>query len=355
MAERRYWAIRMDTENRALLLDELQQGRLRQGWGWHASQDLTRITLREQAGKTLTDEERAARPARRMASDDGVQIGDLVVVPRFPEEGELLIAEVTGPYMFDRLELHGGQDVNELGKDYGHILPVRLPPGFNVPRDTSLLTAPLRRSLTCRSRMWSLDDHGAALDDVWKLVVVGPIGRGHERKRAVALQTVIARARAVVHDTLDAALELELRKSFGAAELEYVCVEMFRQLYPGAEVRHTGGPNEKGADVVVTWTDPDGLDDGLRWTLVVQVKCWTGIAQDVHSLEQLRLAVKSYDADAPVRAARLYTLCDEEAPEFAAHRRRLAEELGVPVTFVGRRAFIRQLRELALAGALDDL
>jgi hypothetical protein len=44
--ERRYWAIRTDKDNRTILLDEVQKGRLRQGWGYDSNQDL-RIIQKE--------------------------------------------------------------------------------------------------------------------------------------------------------------------------------------------------------------------------------------------------------------------------------------------------------------------
>jgi len=40
---RRYWAIRTDRHNRALLLDQVRQGRLRQVWGYDPSRDLRLI------------------------------------------------------------------------------------------------------------------------------------------------------------------------------------------------------------------------------------------------------------------------------------------------------------------------
>lgn len=352
MGERRYWAMRMDVENRELLVEELRRGRLRQGWGWDDRQDLRRIEERAAKGRKLVQVERVARLARRMASDDGIRPGDLVVVPRYPDDGRFLVVEVAGPYEFDPIELVGDRDVNGLGRDYGHILPVKLPRSNPTPVLSSdvLLSAGLKRSLTCRSRLWCLDEHAEVLDGLWERLVAGEY-REVPWDAANALQSMIDVAMTHVRGPLEAALLKELDHGFAASHLELVVLELLRHAYPGAEVQHTGGPKEHGADVVVRWSDPLSDEQGLDWTLLVQVKCWRGMADDVHPLKQLEHAIKHYRADGDVRAARVYTLCEGESEGFAARREELSQKTGVPVGFVDERGFLRQLRELAMRRA----
>jgi hypothetical protein len=124
---RRYWAIRTDRDNRAILLNELRQGRLRQGWGYDQNQDLRLIQSEIGKGgswwERLSAIQKEALPHLRMlaAADDSVQRGDWIVAPNLPEDGMFLVGEVNGEYWYEPLKLQGDTDVNNLGQDYGHV------------------------------------------------------------------------------------------------------------------------------------------------------------------------------------------------------------------------------------------
>ena len=131
MGEKRYWAIRTDKDNKSLLLDELRAGRLRQGWGYNPSQDLKLIQKEIDLGgkwwERITEEQKEALPHIRMlsAANDSVKKGDWVLVPNLPEYGSFFVAEIVGDYYFSLLEL--AEDIHNVGgRDYGHVLPVRL-------------------------------------------------------------------------------------------------------------------------------------------------------------------------------------------------------------------------------------
>ena len=51
MKNRNYWCYRIDTNNIKFFVDELNQGRLRQGWGWDEKQDLRNFKMDEGAGR----------------------------------------------------------------------------------------------------------------------------------------------------------------------------------------------------------------------------------------------------------------------------------------------------------------
>jgi len=107
---RRYWAIRTDKYNIPLILGELRAGRLRQGWGSNPSQDLRLVQAEISHGgnykERLTEVQKEVLGHLKMLSkaDDGVQVGDWILLPNLPEKGSFfLIAEVTGEYYFDML------------------------------------------------------------------------------------------------------------------------------------------------------------------------------------------------------------------------------------------------------------
>lgn len=112
-----YWIMRTDRrtdEIRNFIWQELQQGRLRQGWGWLEEQNLTVID--DTPNQQMTDEQRASwRGNRRMldSQGDGIKPGDIILVPHVPSDGVWsIVRRDTIPYKFD---LDNGME------DYGHL------------------------------------------------------------------------------------------------------------------------------------------------------------------------------------------------------------------------------------------
>ena len=346
---RSYWAMRTDSENRALLLDELRQGRLRQGWGHHDDQDLRMLAKKRKTGEDFSARERIAWRNRAMlGARGGIQIGDVVLLPNLPSRGEFILVEVAGPYRFEPLKLSGDADVNRLRQDYGHILEVKkLDELRPIPFRDDLVHAELRSSLTCRSRMWSLADYGPNIEE---LLVAPTTARAWDLKGSFS--KLLDRALQDVYEPLEAKIDTLLQQSFSAAEFEVPCLLLLRSLFPGAEVAHTSGPSEHGADLVVTWEDPladSSSSDDLSFRAVFQVKNWRGQAHDLHAIDQLVEAIRHYGGDYLVGGAYLLTLCDGEVPELRAKREAKSREMRTPIHFIGRKRMLNLMREYALA------
>ena len=161
----RYWAMRTDQSRRSWIWSELQNGRLRQGWGIHPSHNLERLADLSQRGVVFTDFEREVwRGNRRLlpSQPDSMQIGDLVVFLNMPRRGVWSIAQVTGGY---RYEVSTQANAWDGSPDYGHIRDVELltdERGVNPDREG--VSDALRRSMRPMSRMWSLDAHWEVID-----------------------------------------------------------------------------------------------------------------------------------------------------------------------------------------------
>lgn len=86
----RYWMMRVDHWNAgALLWTELQAGRLRQGWGYRADQDLVVLETKKKSGVALTEHQtRTWRGNRRMlpSQTDGIAQGDVIMDEHYPCE-----------------------------------------------------------------------------------------------------------------------------------------------------------------------------------------------------------------------------------------------------------------------------
>lgn len=346
--------MRTDGDNRELILDELRQGRLRQGWGHHDDQDLNLLAKKYQSGEAFSARERSAWRNRAMLGrSSGIHIGDIILLPNLPSRSEFLLVEVTGPYRFEPLRLAGKTDVNHLGQDYGHILEVKkLEELRPIPFRGELVHAGLRSSLTCRSRFWSLIEYGKNIEQL----LIAPTAVRVRNKEWFA--RLLDHALQDVHDPLEAKIETLLHQSFSAAEFEIPCWLLLKSLFPGADVKHTSGPAEHGADLVLTWEDPladSSNSEDLSFQAVFQVKNWRGEAHDMHAVDQLVEAIRYYKSENayPMRGAYLLTLCDREYPQFQAYRKKWSEELSTPIHFIGRKRMLNLMRDYALAHARE--
>src|ERR1700733_13914618 len=116
----RYWVMRTDRNKIEFLSQELNEGRLRQGWGYSSEQDLNHIAATLSRGEKLTHDQRLSwRGNRRILSTqrDGIQMNDLIVLPHLPKLGHWSVVRVTDPYWFA---------IDAVKGDYGHVLPVKL-------------------------------------------------------------------------------------------------------------------------------------------------------------------------------------------------------------------------------------
>ena len=153
----RYWVMRTGPQNDTPLLSEelLKKGLLRQGWGYSPDQDLNRIAS---SGKELSKDQRLSwRGNRRMLSTqrDGIQKGDLIVLPHLPERGRWSVVRVIGAYEYAIHDVRG---------DYGHILPVE--PWTHRPVHPMEASAPLRQTMRTKCRLWNIDRLAVEVDKI---------------------------------------------------------------------------------------------------------------------------------------------------------------------------------------------
>lgn len=111
------WMMRTNRYIADWIWSEVQAGRLRQGWGYQAKQELNLLRDRRERGEPTDRDDDWAWPNRRMLSDepDGMQIGDPVLVPHLPREWRWSVVRIAGPYRYG---------IDDEHHDYGHILPV---------------------------------------------------------------------------------------------------------------------------------------------------------------------------------------------------------------------------------------
>jgi hypothetical protein len=320
------WVMRTDRDQKEFLWHELKNGRLRQGWGYDATQDLGVILDAVQAGKPLTpDQTKCRRGNRRMLSSepDGIQPDDIIVVPHLPEVGMWSIVRVVGPYRYEISESQG---------DYGHILPVELlTKNRAVNPYEGAVSARLRQTMRTRIRLWNINSLEAEVQKVLDAIQAGDPG-----------DSLAKHLPQVLKDLQRTAWEA-LGHHYQGPEFEEPCVMLLKALYGEDNVEHTSGRGERGADVVCHYADPLGVEHRL----VVQVKMWQWEMNWTRPLQQIEEAYAAYEG---ITAGAILSTSERMTPEFEAAWAELETRLRIPIRVVLRedllRLFIAHLPDL---------
>lgn len=322
----RYVVVRTDKKSKAFILSEVEQGRLRQGWGWKKDQDLRVLREKILSGVTLTDDESAAWRNRRLlgTEPDGLKVGDVVVLPNLPEQGQWILARVKGDYSFSPALVDGRED-------FGHVVPVeairnRAGRIGVVAPDNERVHARLRATMRNLSRMWGVDNLKSHVEELVRAIEEDIDTRSPEGdlKRFESF-----------FDAMKAAAWRSISAKYHGAELEDLVLRLFTRMYgDSGMVERTAGPSEKGADLVVTqWDD----ELALEFKIGVQIKLHDGVHDDPHALEQIRRARMERRVDAGV----VVSTAESFSPTFKQRRDVLQDELQMSVALIDRDALVR--------------
>ena len=322
---RAYWASRIQTDYRNYFWSELQEGRLRQGWGYDPGQDLRIVETLPWDQRSEAQQE-VYRQRRMLDGEDGWQVGDIILVPHVPESGMFALVEVTGPYRF---EIASGQG------DFGHIREVRLLTPNGVANTSQIVGSALRSTLRTASRIWRVWDRDAEFERIIEHANDPEVVKHSTEVQRT--EKVLGTAMEKAVKALQSSFKKDLNDALGKAEWENVIALTLRSHFPTAEVVHTGGPSEQGADVTIEIPDPFG---GPTWVIVIQIKDYEGeVGPEVAA--QLRQAIKAYrqEADGKNEGKRVVSavLASTNASASDALREeasRIKNETGVPVTVI---------------------
>ena len=328
-----YWAMRTSRDtpkHREFLRQELFEGRLRQGWGWHPEQDLRNIEEAWREGRALTKEQDDASLHWRMndgPADDYMNLEDVVLVPNMPHDGLFTLVRILGPYEFEIDEEHA---------DFGHLRTVEVLTPTGVANGHRLVDAGLRRSLRCQRRLWRISDYAECLENII----------GSDENLTVG-ETAVGRAESIVSDlvagpiaTMAEQLSERLPRGLQGSEWETVVRDALEPLFP-VTVRHTGGPNERGADLEIIISNP--FDQERNWIVPVQIK-------DHKFLEGPKVASKLEEAFCSrsgsghvVIAVVLLVTDADPSRELEKEMSKLSNEYNVPFIFRGAKDFMEIL------------
>lgn len=322
---RRYLVFRTDRTQREFIFREIDQGRLRQGWGWKNDHDLRLLERQLRAGKQLTEEDARVWRNRRMldTESDGMRRGDVVLIPNMPDLNRWIVVRVSGaPYTFAPIIARGRE-----GADYGHIVgveAVRLPNGKIgvIEPDNAHVEPRLRASMQRSARISSIDSLGGAIDDLIAAIESG--------KDTATPEPEAQKAESFAGTVRDAVIK-HLQLKYRGAELEQLARRLFSWIYQGARVERWGGANERGTDLLVFTRDPLGIE----YKIAVQLKHHEGIHEDRRTLEQIELAREQHRVDAGI----IVTLSEVVSEAFEEKRAALEGKLGIELRIITRDEF----------------
>jgi hypothetical protein len=250
-----YWCYRIDTSRSSYFMKELQQGRLRQGWGWDVLQDLRNLKL-DQGAK------------RNLSMFRKVKKGDILLIPRLPFSDDVALVRATEDwdkgYQFE---------IDEELKDYGHIFPAIYLKSFK--RNNSNCTAQIRATLKNIQRFWNIKSLGK---DVENLLVAKETElqtrQNHNSRFKNSIESIFKQT--FNENEFSELFYEKLTKDFTNEEWEYAIVQGLQKLYPYFEISRTGGITEAkhGTDILIKIPS---LIPNSTYGIAIQVKDYSNI------------------------------------------------------------------------------
>jgi hypothetical protein len=255
---RRYWGYRIDTNNTSFFRSELEQQRLRQGWGYDEGQDLRVLTVDKGAKRNLSILKK-------------VKKGDILLVPRLPNRKEVAIVEALEDFKDGyRFEID-----SKLG-DYGHIFPAKMLKSFD--RNNQNVSGQIRATIKNISRFWSID-HCAA--DIEILLNASDSDLKSKESFAASFSNAVDFSFTSAFDSqkFEDELYASACQKFSNEEWEYALVAGLKTYFPEpCVVERTGGITEAqhGTDILIRL--PSLL--GVQYLIAVQVKDYVGVVSN---------------------------------------------------------------------------
>jgi len=268
MKNRNYWCYRIDTNRIKFFMDELNNGRLRQGWGWDESQDLRKNKKMDK------------RAGRNRPMFNKVKKGDILFIPQLPNWGQIAIVEATE----DWSEGYCFHIDKKLG-DYGHIFPAKYLKRFT--RNNENVTGNLRSTLKNPSRFWNINHYSDDVEDLLNVPEDGLVKRQDHQSRLTSLVGDVFNE---VFNEQDFTNKLYCKfiEQFTREEWEFALVNGLQKVFPFYLVERVGGKEEKnhGTDILIKL--PSLLSD-YEYAIAIQVKDYQGTV-DKNIFDQINKA-----------------------------------------------------------------
>lgn len=254
--EKHYWGYRIDVKNQDFFFKELEQGRLRQGWGYDKNQELP------------DTKDSGAR--KNLSMYHNVKKGDILLIPRLPDWGSVAIAEAAEDwnegYKFE---------IDDEKKDFGHIFPARYIGCFN--RHGKDVSGNIQSTLKARNRFWNISRLSEDVEKIMQNL------EGNKESTSVIenIKNIVSEKVKTYFDLKECCDKIvdEYNKKFTASQWEEVLKNVLEKIYPEYEIEKTGGMKEEehGTDILV---NVPGISISESYNIAIQVKNYEGKISD---------------------------------------------------------------------------
>ena len=264
--EKNYWGYRIDVKNQDFFFKELEQGRLRQGWGYAENQKLP-DTKDSDARKNLS-------------MYNNVKKGDILLIPRLPDWGSVAIAEAAEDW--DNKEKGYRFEIAKLGdgnEDFGHIFPANYIGCFN--RHGKDVSGNIQSTLKARNRFWNIS---RLSEDVEKI-----IQNLENNKISVSVNESIEN---IISEEMETYLKLlnefsetiykKYDDKFKAADWEKVLKNILEKIYPSEYiVENIGGIKEEKHGTDISITIPGIFEN---YVIAIQIKNYKDVVNNIDTI-----------------------------------------------------------------------
>ena len=257
--EKHYWGYRIDVKNQNFFFKELEQGRLRQGWGYDKNQELP------------DTKDSGAR--KNLSMYHNVKKGDILLIPRLPDWGSVAIAEAAEDW--DDKEKGYKFEIDDEKKDYGHIFPAKYIGCFN--RHGKDVSGNIQSTLKARNRFWNISRLSEDVEKIIKNL------EGNKESTSVIenIKNIVSEKVKTYFDLKECCDKIvdEYNKKFTASQWEEVLKNVLEKIYPEYEIEKTGGMKEEehGTDILV---NVPGISISESYNIAIQVKNYEGKISD---------------------------------------------------------------------------
>ena len=255
--EKNYWGYRIDVKNQDFFFKELQQGRLRQGWGYAENQKLP--------------ETKDSGARKNLSMYHNVKKGDILLIPRLPDWGSVAIVEATEDW--DDKEKGYKFEIDDEKKDFGHIFPARYIGCFN--RYGKDVSGNIQSTLKARNRFWNISRLSEDVEKIMKNL------EGNKESTSVVenIKNIVSEQVKSHFDLKECCDKIvdEYNQKFTASQWEEVLKDILEKIYPEYKIEKKGGSKEEehGTDVLI---NVPGISE--NYNIAIQVKNYKGEISD---------------------------------------------------------------------------
>jgi hypothetical protein len=293
------------------VIDSLDKGESRFGWGFIPEADLTQLS-KKQWNEMDDDEKKCWGKSNFLL---GVTEGDWIVHVNIPTFGMCTAAKVNGPYRFD---------LNESVADFGHCFSIDLSTKVIFDRNDFNVHPRVSRSLKPRQRFQRIY-YVSEFEESIKAISSGKvILNNNERKGTAYLKTELA-------PSLKDISEL-IHRNYPGKDLESFVKDIFENIdgVSGVRVNGSGWGTDYGADVIVEYRSGLPISELVKdEILVVQVKSFGWTMSETTAISQIRTALVQFDADAGMIIASA-----EPSKDFQDALEKLRLEVDQPIALI---------------------